>query len=375
MIRSLWLCFFAILKEFAFTETRAAETTGKIIKKSDKTVWRWRTDLITNKGTFSEIKQGRYQHSGVLWSNEELNKHAAEYVRANTAVKGKPNMTVIDFCKWVNKSLLPNLTIEPGFPRKIAVETVHKWLHQLGFEVLTVRKGIFIDGHECEDVVLYRKEFLRRMVKIGFLHFTNAPTQTSAMAIPDDIEPPTLERREKTVVFFHDESNFQSNEDQSLQWGLKGSKMMKPKSKGAGIMVSDFIDEHSSFLSLTDEEYERAKIMNPSAKKYTGAFLEYGENREGYWTRDKFIQQIKQAVNMVEFKYPPVDGWRHVWVFNHSSCHAAMADDALDANKTNVNPGGKQRKMRDTVWNGRVQKMNFELGVPKGMRRVLQERG
>ena len=30
----------------------------------------------------------------------------------------------------------------------------------------------------------------------------------------------------------------------------------------------------------------------------------------------------------------------------HSSCHAAMADDALDANKMNVNPGGKQRKMR-----------------------------
>ena len=178
-------------------------------------------------------------------------------------------MTVIDFCKWVNKSLLPNSTIEPGFPRKIAVETARKWLHQLGFEVLTVRKGIFIDGHEREDVVLYRKEFLRRMVKIGFLHFTNAPTQTFAMAIPDDIEPPTLERREKTVVFFHDESTFQSNEGQSLQWGLKGSKMMKPKSKGAGIMVSDFIDEHSGFLSLTDEEYERAKIMNPSAKKYT----------------------------------------------------------------------------------------------------------
>ena len=103
--------------------------------------------------------------------------------------------------------------------------------------------------------------------------------------------------------------------------------------------------------------------MNPSAKKYSRAFLEYGENREGYWTWDKFIEQIKQAVNMAEFKYPPVDGWRQVWVFDHTSCHTAMA------NKMNVNPGGKQR---DTVWNGRVKKM---IGVPKGMRRVLQERG
>ena len=77
-----------------------------------------------------------------------------------------------------------------------------------------------------------------------------------------------------------------------------GSKMMKLKSKEAGIMVSDFTDEHSGFLSLTDEEYERAKIMNPSAKKYSQAFLEYGENREGYWTQDKYIEQIKGRVQI-----------------------------------------------------------------------------
>ena len=58
----------------------------------------------------------------------------------------------------------------------------------------------------------------------------------------------------------------------------------------------------------------------------------------------------------------------------HSSCHAAMADDALDANKMNVNPGGKQRKMRDTTWQGKDQKMCFVLGILKGMRQVLQER-
>ena len=72
--------------------------------------------------------------------------------------------------------------------------------------------------------------------------------------LPDDIDPPTLDWRSKTVVFCHDESTFQSNEDQTLQWRLKGSKMMKPKGKGAGIMVSDFINEHHGFLALSDEE-------------------------------------------------------------------------------------------------------------------------
>ena len=51
-------------------------------------------------------------------------------------------------------------------------------------------------------------------------------------------------------IFFHDESTFTANEAQPTQWGIKGEKMMKKKSKGAGIMVSDFIDEHNGFLAL-----------------------------------------------------------------------------------------------------------------------------
>ena len=187
-------------------------------------------------------------------------------------------MTTTDFCKWVNKTFLPNFTLEPGFQQKVSVETARTWLHHLGFEVLTPKKGIFIDGHERPDVVASRKTILRKMVKIGFLHFTNAPTEEAQKAIPADIDAPTLERRPKTVVFCHDESTFQANDDQSLQWGEKGTKMMKPKSKGAGIMVSDFIDEYNGFLALTDEQFKEAKKSNPSMKKYAHEFLEYGEN-------------------------------------------------------------------------------------------------
>ena len=107
-------------------------------------------------------------------------------------------------------------------------------------------------------------------------------------------------------------------------------------------MVSDFVDEHNGFLALTAEEYEVAKASNPNARMYACTFLEYGENREGYWTQDRFIDQMEKAVRIAEIKYPKVEGWRHVWVFDHSSCHAAMADDALDVSKMNVKPGGIQ---------------------------------
>ena len=53
---------------------------------------------------------------------------------------------------------------------------------------------------------------------------------------------------------------------------------------------------------------------------------------------------------------------RHVWVFDHSSGHSAMADNVMDVNKMNVKPGGKPRVMRDTVWQSRVKKMNYSVG-------------
>ena len=42
-------------------------------------------------------------------------------------------------------------------------------------------------------------------------------------------------------------------------------------------------------------------------------------------------------------KYPKNDGWRGVWIVNHSSSHSAMAEDSLDVTYMNVKPGGKQR--------------------------------
>ena len=366
------------VKHHGMKLTTSAELVASVIGKNEKTVRRWRTALIQNKGDLPESKQGKYERKGVLWHNEELNQMATKYIRNNSSVKGKPNMTTYDFCKWVNRTLLPSLTLEPGFPRKVSVSTCRQWLLQLGFEVITPRKGIFIDGHERADVVEDRITFLRRMVKLGFLHFDNAPTPDAIKAIPEDIEPPTADKRLKTVYLFHDETTFNSNDDQNLKWGIKGEKIMKHKSKGAGIMVSDFIDDHNGFLVLSDTEYVEAQKVNPGIKKYARDYLEYGENKEGYWNLKRFMAQITWAVEIAEFKYPKEQGWRLCWVFDNSSCHNAMAEDALNVNRMNVKPGGAQKILRDTSYDGKSQKMYFtDKGqkVAKGMKIVLEERG
>ena len=91
--------------------------------------------------------------------------------------------------------------MEPDYPRKVYVETARKRLHELGFEVLTTKKA-FLYGHERNDIISCRNEFIRKMIKICILHFTNAPTDEAVENFPEDIDPPTEERRSKTVGFF-----------------------------------------------------------------------------------------------------------------------------------------------------------------------------
>ena len=49
--------------------------------------------------------------------------------------------------------------LEPGYPRKVSVQTARKWMHELGFEVVVKKKGTFVDGHERSDVVEYLRIF------------------------------------------------------------------------------------------------------------------------------------------------------------------------------------------------------------------------
>ena len=104
-----------------------------------------------------------------MWSNESFNKKAAGYIDTNASVKGKPNLTAHSFRQWVNDVSLPNETFEPGFPRKIGVETARKWMHEMGYEVLTSKTGAYVDGHKGDDVVLYPKHFCYGWSLLDFL--------------------------------------------------------------------------------------------------------------------------------------------------------------------------------------------------------------
>ncbi len=130
----------------------------------------------------------------------------------------------------VNEHLLPNHVLDPGYPRKISVETSRKRLLEMGFSVLDHKKGtyMYVDGHERSDVVEYRQSFLRKLCGLGFLNKNNALTPEAVKSLPTDLECPLDDKISKTVVLFHDESTFQENDDQTSYWGAKDMTILRP---------------------------------------------------------------------------------------------------------------------------------------------------
>ena len=96
--------------------TDASKLIADVVGKCERTIRDWRATFIANKGSFPDTMQGRYQRTGVLWHNEELNELATRYVREKRVVKGKPNLNLQSFTVWVNTVLLPNHALDPGFP-------------------------------------------------------------------------------------------------------------------------------------------------------------------------------------------------------------------------------------------------------------------
>ncbi len=136
-------------------------------------------------------------------------------MRENAFKKGAPNMTSRSSCSWVNDVLLPNTTLQLEHHVKFLLQVARNWLHDMGFNVRRITKRVYVDGHERQDVVEYRGDFLKRMTALGFLHASNAPSEEAAVLLPTvDVSPD----HEKTIFWFHDESSYNANDDQTTMW-------------------------------------------------------------------------------------------------------------------------------------------------------------
>ena len=183
----------------------------------------------------------------------------------------------------------------PGLnlPRGVIViseRTALRYMRKLGFSYRRYQQGIqYTDGHEREDVLAYRKKYLN---KIKGLEITHKPPPTCSDGIPSWNSG--VESRPKKVVFiYHDESVFYANDAPSQGWhDPDKSRAIRPKGKGKGIMVSDFITEYGGYLALTDEELQRARSLDPNFPRTARELFVFGEQYDGYWTNELLMAQV-----------------------------------------------------------------------------------
>jgi len=66
----------------------------------------------------------------------------------------------------INIEILPRLIVL--YNKGISRACTYRWLLRLGFYTLEVKKGVYINGHKREDVVIYRQEvFLLIIEELG----------------------------------------------------------------------------------------------------------------------------------------------------------------------------------------------------------------
>ena len=131
-------------------------------------------------------------------------------------------------------------------------------------------------------------------------------------------------------------------------WDDGTLSVLKQKSLGQAIMVSDFIDEATSDYLQHDDKMARLLLET---------------NSDGYFDSDKLIFQVERAIDIFESRHPDAQA---LFLFDNAPSHKKCAEDALNADKMNVRPGGKQPLLRDTIFDGQVQKMVMDEDSPGG---------
>src|SRR6266516_1005464 len=121
--------------------------------------------------------------------------------------------------------------------KMISLRTAERWLNILGYRFEQYQKGIYFDGHEREDVVVYRENFLKIIEKLE-----RRMTRYEGEAM--EMIPPALAIGERELIFVtHDECIFYSNDGKRRIWVADENMPLQKKANKRLIMVSEFFSK------------------------------------------------------------------------------------------------------------------------------------
>ena len=245
---------------------------ARILRESTKT-------FITD-GTISP-RHNRPRVKSLL-ENGDVDFAVTEYLKEH-----KFSATPNNLKAHLEKKVFPILNI-PG-KKTIHEGTARKWMKKKNWSYGIRKKGIYVDGHERDDVVAYRERFLKDMAILE---------ESMIMYHDDTLEPLqnlAIEsgKQRQYILVTHDESCFHANDGGTYGWAPKGEQPLRKKGPGMGIMVSEFLLDTVGRLAISKETYQA--IDNPLFPREACEIFEYGHNN-GYWTSEHMIKQVNKLL-------------------------------------------------------------------------------
>ncbi|KAG0135508.1 hypothetical protein HOY82DRAFT_600340 [Tuber indicum] len=251
-------------------------------RKWAKALPKWHRDWFEFRIPPPEEHQGKHSKVQTLFEDEGIKLAIREYLNRSMS-----KATVRGVCEVVNNYVQSERAVDimqisalleqpTTASNSIGLRTAQRWLGKMGLVYGRDKKG-YVDGHEWEDVVAYRQNvFLpawQRIVK-------TLREYDDGGEIQKDQLPWGTKRR---ILVTHDESAFNANDDNQYSWKVKGTEWLKPKGKGKGLMVSEFLTKAQGRLHYFD------KVSGTKIEAYE--LLKYGKNDEGWWDSEKMLNQ------------------------------------------------------------------------------------
>ncbi|CAB4483806.1 unnamed protein product [Rhizophagus irregularis] len=240
-------------------------------------------------GTLPKSLQGCHQKIKSIIDDEDVIERSLLFVR-----KKEGKITPKEYQTYVKEVLFSRLGMEES-KKLISIKTSCIWLKKLGLIPQSRKKGIYFDGHEREDVVEYRKEFLDKMLSYEKFMPTfegENMEQKNLVLLPN---------KKLHILITHNEYLFYANDDRPVVWAPIGEPPLRKKGQGKSIMVSDFLLETDGRLKLNEDEI----LLYPEIPVEARKFLRPGKNEEGWWTAEHLLDQvINYAIPIFEAKYP-----------------------------------------------------------------------
>jgi hypothetical protein len=218
-----------------YTWTEASELAAKSIghgRTFARKVRRWAIEFERQGMDYTALpltRNGRFDACRLL--DEDLSRRIHEFLLHLR--KDKKHFKAEDIIEFI---ATPEMQEAMGTRKtSISKSTVHRWLKRMGWRYGKVDGGMYIDGHEREDVVEYRTWFLGEYSRL----------ERRMTTIKEDgrIERPKLQEGEKIIrEVTHDESTFHANDRRKqVYWHPAEAKAPVRKDEGSSIMVADFL--------------------------------------------------------------------------------------------------------------------------------------